>query len=253
MKDVIMDSAKDRSLHIVIGASSKIALAFIDKITKQNCNDVVISFSQNNLNFDSENIHHFTTCYSDESISNSVSNLQKVYLAEGIKIKTITFFNGQLHYDSHGPEKSIRQFDPSYASSLFNSNVITPMLWLKHLVKLLKRSDNCVVTALSARVGSIEDNELGGWYSYRSSKSALNMMMKSFAIELKRQSPNSTVLLFHPGTTDTPLSKPFQKNVPADKLFEPEFVAECLHNQIVESNTTDLITYLDWQGQSIKW
>jgi NAD(P)-dependent dehydrogenase (short-subunit alcohol dehydrogenase family) len=127
------------------------------------------------------------------------------------------------------------------------------MLWLKHLVKLLKRSDKCVITALSARVGSIEDNGLGGWYSYRSSKSALNMMMKSLAIELKRQSPQSTVLLFHPGTTNTPLSKPFQKNVPAGKLFTPEFVAECLYNQIAESNSNDLINYRDWQGQSIQW
>jgi NAD(P)-dependent dehydrogenase (short-subunit alcohol dehydrogenase family) len=79
------------------------------------------------------------------------------------------------------------------------------------------------------------------------------MMMKSFAIELKRQSPQSTVLLFHPGTTDTPLSKPFQKNVPAGKLFEPEFVAKCLFNRIVESNSNDLINYLDWQGQPIQW
>ena len=248
-----MDNAKDKSLHIVIGASSKIAIAFINRLTEQNPDDLVVSFSQNTLNFDSENIHHFTTNYSDESISDSVSTFQTAYSSESVRIKTITFFNGQLHSDLHGPEKSIRQFDPAYAQSLFNSNVITPMLWLKHLVKLLKRQDNCVVTALSARVGSIEDNGLGGWYSYRSSKSALNMMMKSFAIELKRQSPQSTVLLFHPGTTDTPLSKPFQKNVPAGKLFKPEFVAECLYNQIVESNNTDLITYLDWQGQSIKW
>ena len=248
-----MDNAKDKSLHIVIGASSKIALAFINKLTEQNPHDLVMSFSQKPLNFDSENIRPFTTDYSDESISDSVSTFQTAYLSETVRIKTITFFNGQLHSDLHGPEKSIRQFDPAYAQSLFNSNVITPMLWLKHLVKLLSRSDECVVTALSARVGSIEDNGLGGWYSYRSSKSALNMMMKSFAIELKRQSPQSTVLLFHPGTTDTPLSKPFQKNVPAGKLFEPEFVAECLYNQIVKSNSSDLINYLDWQGQSIQW
>lgn len=248
-----MDNAKDKSLHLVIGASSKIALAFINKLTEQNPADIVVSFSQNTLNFDCENIHHFTTNYADESISDSVSTFQTAYLSKSVRIKTITFFNGQLHYDSHGPEKSIQQFDPVYAQSLFNSNVITPMLWLKHLVKLLKRTDKCVVTALSARVGSIEDNGLGGWYSYRSSKAALNMMMKSFAIELKRQSPQSTVLLFHPGTTDTPLSKPFQKNVPAGKLFEPEFVAECLNKQIAELDSNDLINYLDWQGQSIQW
>ncbi|ALO44583.1 SDR family NAD(P)-dependent oxidoreductase [Pseudoalteromonas phenolica] len=248
-----MDNAKDKSLHLVIGASSKIALAFIKKLTEQNPTDVVVSFSQKTLKFNSENIHHFSTNYSDESISNSVSTFQNTYLSESVRIKTITFFNGQLHSDLYSPEKSIRQFDPAYAQALFNSNVITPMLWLKRLVKLLNRSDNCVVTALSARVGSIEDNGLGGWYSYRSSKSALNMMMKSFAIELKRQSPKSTVLLFHPGTTDTPLSKPFQKNVPDGKLFEPEFVAECLYKQVAESDNNDLINYLDWQGQSIQW
>lgn len=252
-----MDNVNASSLHIVVGASSKIALAFVDKLSQQHPADRILCFSQTYLKSDNPNIHHILTQYTDEQIAESVSKSivsnSDLHLLANFRVKTITFFNGQLHFDSNGPEKSIRQFDSAYAQALFNSNVIVPMLWLKHLIKFLKRSDECVVTALSARVGSIEDNGLGGWYTYRSSKSALNMMMKSFAIELKRQSPQSTVLLFHPGTTDTPLSKPFQKNVPAGKLFTPEFVADCLYKQIAESNKSDLINYLDWQGQSIQW
>ena len=89
------------------------------------------------------------------------------------------------------------------------------MIWLQQLTQLFSRTERTSVAVLSARVGSISDNELGGWYAYRSSKSALNMMLKCFAIEVKRRFRNVSVIVFHPGTTDTQLSKPFQANVPA--------------------------------------
>ena len=105
----------------------------------------------------------------------------------------------------------------------------------------------------SARVGSISDNRLGGWYSYRASKAALNMMIKTAAIELARRAKNIKLIAFHPGTTDTPLSKPFQKNVPENKLFSAEFVAKQLLD-IVENTPIDQSpSYLDWQGETINW
>lgn len=134
----------------------------------------------------------------------------------------------------------------------FKANVVTPMLWLQQLPKLnlVKTAQICV---FSARVASIEDNRLGGWFSYRGTKSALNMMVKTAAIELKRKHKHWQFLLFHPGTTDTPLSKPFQANVPAEKLFSPDFVAERLMH--IFANLTDdrVIHYLDWQGKHIDW
>lgn len=121
---------------------------------------------------------------------------------------------------------------------------------------LLTHKTQCTITALSARVGSINDNELGGWYTYRASKAALNMLFKTAAIELARRAKNTKLILFHPGTTDTELSKPFQKNVPAGKLFTPEFVAGQLFE--LTNNNPDLKlngepAYLDWQGSTIPW
>ena len=94
---------------------------------------------------------------------------------------------------------------------------------------------------------------LGGWYSYRASKAALNMMLKTATIELARRAKNIKIIAFHPGTTDTPLSKPFQKNVPANKLFSSDFVAQQLLQIVEESVIDGELSYLDWQGEAINW
>ena len=105
----------------------------------------------------------------------------------------------------------------------------------------------------SARVGSIEDNRLGGWYSYRASKAALNMMLKSTAIEFARRSKNIKLIAFHPGTTDTTLSEPFQKNVPVGKLFQPSFVAQQLLSILEDVSVDGRASFLDWKGNDIDW
>jgi NAD(P)-dependent dehydrogenase (short-subunit alcohol dehydrogenase family) len=128
-----------------------------------------------------------------------------------------------------------------------------PALWLKSLLKVLKGSQDCIVAALSARVGSIGDNHLGGWYAYRASKSALNMILKTAAIEYGRRAKNVKLIAFHPGTTDTELSKPFQAAVPKEKLFTPSFVAERLAMIMDEAVVDGELSYLDWKGQAIDW
>jgi NAD(P)-dependent dehydrogenase (short-subunit alcohol dehydrogenase family) len=127
------------------------------------------------------------------------------------------------------------------------------MLWLKHLTPVLTNKNSCKVVIFTARVGSISDNKLGGWYSYRASKASMNMLIKSASVELARRAKNIKLISFHPGTTDTELSKPFQKNVPKDKLFTCEFVANQLLT-IVENTTIDgEASFLDWQGKKIDW
>ena len=106
---------------------------------------------------------------------------------------------------------------------------------------------------LSARVGSINDNRMGGWYSYRASKAALNMLLKTAAIEYARRAKNVKLIAFHPGTTDTTLSKPFQKNIPEDKLFKPDFVARQLLMLVAKTPIDGTLSYLDWDHQSIDW
>jgi len=110
----------------------------------------------------------------------------------------------------------------------FRINTIGPALVAKHFLPLLSKDRKAVFAALSARVGSISDNRLGGWHAYRASKAALNMMIRTLSIELARQKPKALCVGLHPGTVDTDLSKPFQARVAKDKLFSPAHSARCL-------------------------
>ena len=118
-----------------------------------------------------------------------------------------------------GPEKSLRALDPAAMAQAFALNTIGPALIAKHLLPILARDRRAVFAALSARVGSITDNRLGGWHSYRASKAALNMVVRNCAIELGRSHPQAIAVTLHPGTVDTALSAPFQRGVAAQKLF----------------------------------
>lgn len=157
-----------------------------------------------------------------------------------------------LHKGSIQPEKKMSDFSVDSFLQIIQVNTVLPLLWLGQLEHLIQ-SKQLNVTILSARVASIGDNRLGGWYSYRGSKAALNMMVKTAAIELKRKHKQWQFLLFHPGTTDTALSKPFQRNVPEHKLFTPEFTAQCLLAVEKSLSPSETIHYLDWQGEQIPW
>ncbi len=135
---------------------------------------------------------------------------------------------GMLHDDSGGPERSLRDLDADRLARLFAINTIGPALVLKHFSPLLARDAPATIACISARVGSISDNRLGGWYGYRASKAALNQIVRTAAIELARSRPQAICVALHPGTVDTGLSKPFQRGVPAEKLFTPAYSAERL-------------------------
>lgn len=169
------------------------------------------------------------------------------------RLARVVICSGILHDSDKGPEKSLEQLDPAWMQTVFHANSITPMLWLQALAKGLGRKQHCVIAALSARVGSIGDNRLGGWYSYRASKAALNMLLQTAAVELARRAPSTKLIAFHPGTTDTALSRPFQGNVPAGKLFTPDFVADRLLAIMDEATADGTLSYLDWDGQRIDW
>jgi len=136
---------------------------------------------------------------------------------------------------------------------VLDTNTVVPALWLAGLVEPLRRSSGCVVAVLSARVGSIADNRLGGWYSYRASKAALNMVLQTAAVEYRRRARRVRLLAFHPGTTDTPLSVPFQRNVPEDKLFTPAFVAAQLLQIMDEREGEGEVEFVDWAGKAVPW
>jgi NAD(P)-dependent dehydrogenase (short-subunit alcohol dehydrogenase family) len=150
-------------------------------------------------------------------------------------------------------EKRIEDIDAGQMAELLHINSILPALWLQALLPVLKSSPRCILTVFSARVGSISDNHKGGWYSYRASKAALNMIVRTAAIEYARRAPGIKLLAFHPGTVDTLLSRPFQKNVAAEKLFTPEFVAQQLLTICAALPLDAEASYLDWAGEPITW
>lgn len=165
---------------------------------------------------------------------------------------------GLLHNDSHQPEKAVRQLDPEFFINNMKVNALPSLLIAKHIKPLLKASqpsetDPAIYATISARVGSISDNNLGGWYSYRMSKAALNMGMKTLSIEWSRSLKNVCVAVLQPGTVDTPLSKPFQANVAKDKLFAPRQCAVNLLQVLNGLTAEDTGCFKDWAGKSIAW
>jgi len=160
---------------------------------------------------------------------------------------------GVLHDTEHGPEKSIRRLDPAFFLKNMSVNALLTLLLAKHIQSKLKHGRPGVFAVVSARVGSIEDNRLGGWYSYRASKAALNMCIKTLAVEWKRTLPNVAVAALHPGTTDTALSEPFQQNVPAGKLFSPRYSTARLL-EVLDGLTADRSgEFRAWDGTRLPW
>jgi len=161
--------------------------------------------------------------------------------------------SGVLHDEVAGlrPEKRWTELRADSLARAFAINCSGPALAAKHFLPLLATGRRSVFAALSARVGSIGDNRLGGWYAYRASKAALNMMIRTLAIELERVNPSALCIGLHPGTVDTRLSAPFQSGVPAEQLFSPEQAARQLLSVISEAGPSDSGRVLAWDGQVI--
>ena len=132
-------------------------------------------------------------------------------------------------------------------------NSIGAVLLAKQVQPLLKHGDRAILATISAKVGSIGDNQLGGWYGYRASKAALNMLMKTTALEYKRTCPRAIVVNLHPGTTDTQLSQPFQRNVPPEKLFSVDRTVQQLLGVIAGLQESDSGEFFSWNGDRLPW
>jgi NAD(P)-dependent dehydrogenase (short-subunit alcohol dehydrogenase family) len=162
---------------------------------------------------------------------------------------------GVLHDGPAGlaPEKRLADVRASALAASFAVNAIGPLLLAKHFERLLAHRERAVYASISARVGSIGDNRLGGWYAYRGAKAAQNMFTKTLAVEWSRTRRNVVCVALHPGTTDTDLSRPFQANVPPEKLFAPERTVRQLLEVIDRLAPADTGSFLAWDGSRIPW
>ncbi len=160
---------------------------------------------------------------------------------------------GFLHGEGAGPEKNLRLLKSEFLLHCIRVNALPTLLLAKHFGAALKRSPAPLLAAISARVGSIEDNRLGGWYSYRISKAALNMALKTLSIEWKHSHPRGCVAALHPGTNDTALSKPFQRNVAPEQLFDPAYTADAFVTLLGGLEPAKSGRFWAWDGSEIPW
>ncbi len=163
----------------------------------------------------------------------------------------IVVTTGLLHEGERGPEKSMAALDADWLMRQYAINAIGPALIAKHFLPLMPKTGRCVFAVLSARVGSIGDNKLGGWYGYRAAKAGLNQLIRTIAIEERRRNDRAIVVGLHPGTVDTGLSKPFQANVRADQLFAADRAAVQLLDVIEGLKAPDSGRLFDWEGKEI--
>ena len=171
--------------------------------------------------------------------------------ATGLPLRLVFNAAGVLHDGDLAPEKTFRDIDPTHLQRSFAVNATGPMLLMKHLLPLLSANGKSVFATLSAKVGSIGDNSLGGWYAYRASKAALNQFVKTAAIELKRRRPQAVCVALHPGTVDTGLSSPFSKS--GLDVQTPETAARDLIAAIDECTPEQSGGFFDRFGEPLPW
>jgi NAD(P)-dependent dehydrogenase (short-subunit alcohol dehydrogenase family) len=187
----------------------------------------------------------------DESgIAAAAARVSKL-VEQGRPLRLLVDATGFLHGHGFEPEKSWRQLDAAHMAHAFAVNAIGPALLMKHFLPLLPRSGKAVFATLSAKVGSIGDNRLGGWYSYRASKAALNQLVHTAAIELARHKPQAICVALHPGTVDTPLSSRFAKS--GLEVQTPDEAAGRLLKVIDGLSAADTGGFFNHHGESLPW
>ena len=179
-------------------------------------------------------------------------------LAKSLKVKqpelnVIINCTGILHDDTIDPERSWRHLDMDTMQKVFAVNTFGVALAVRYLLPLLPRHERAIFASLSARVGSIGDNQLGGWYSYRASKAAQNMVIRTGAIEAKRSRPRLLCVTLHPGTVKTALSDPFTQRKPEDQLFSSDQSSEYLIEVLGNLTAKDSGYHYAWDGERIPW
>lgn len=233
---------------VIFGASGGIGKAFTSLIAKNYPAAQIFAFSQNPVSFVENNILTEIIDYTSEDSIESALNVIRQYTSV---IDLVFVANGILYDQNFMPEKSLNHLSREQFMKVFEINTIFPALVAKYFVPYLNKNNISIFAALSARVGSISDNLLGGWYSYRISKSALNMVIRNISIEIKRKNKNAIIVGLHPGTVDTNLSKPFLKTIEPSKLFTPEYSSKCLLHVIENLQIENSGKCFAWDGKEI--
>ena len=225
---------------VVIGASGGIGGAFERALIEEGGHDAVHGFARSRTGDQHLDLEDQATIVAAAA-----------RIAAGPPVEMLLIATGLLHDADRGPEKAFRDLDPAWLARTYAVNTIGPALVLKHFLPLMPKTGKPVFAALSARVGSIGDNRMGGWHGYRASKAALNMIVRNASIEAKRRNDRAIVVALHPGTVDTALSKPFQSGVAPGKLFDADRAALQLLDVIEGLGVADSGKMFAWDGVEV--
>jgi NAD(P)-dependent dehydrogenase (short-subunit alcohol dehydrogenase family) len=235
---------------VVVGSSGGIGGALVAALANDERIGNIFALSRSPTDAGSASVKPFPINISDEASVAAAAS----HCSESGPIDLVVVATGMLHKgDQLQPEKRMRDLNAEAMAEVFRVNTIAPAMIAKHFLPRMRRDGKSAFAAISARVGSIGDNRLGGWASYRASKAALNMLVKTLSIEHARTHPDGIVVALHPGTTDTALSKPFQRNVPDGKLFSPQYSAERLLHVIEGLTSEDTGGFFAWNGDPIEY
>ena len=236
---------------VVIGCSGAIGKALVEVLISRFPDARIYGFSRaaslHSLEDKTDKYQEARIDYDDETSIAKCAALA----AETGPLDLVIVATGILHQGEITPEKSLKDVSAKKMMALYQANCITPSLLAKHFIPQLNKQSTSGFAALSARVGSISDNGLGGWYAYRASKAALNMVIKNAGIETARRNKSAIIVGLHPGTVDSDLSKPFQANVPAGKLFCPLDSANYLLDTLLTLTPNQTGKCFAWDGQEI--
>lgn len=240
---------ENTSNALVLGAGGAMGQALVRNFLDDGRIDQVVAISRGGAKIQHPRLHWIHIEYQETDMAAAVDSLAEF---KG-SFSKVCICHGILHNEKMFPEKRMEDISVEMMQTIFHANTVVPSLWLKLLRKLLAGTIDCKVACFSARVGSTGDNRLGGWYSYRASKAALNSLMKTFSIEYARRAKNIKLIAFHPGTVNSAMSKPFHGTVPEGKLFEPDYVATCL-SQVMDKMLVDgQLSYVDYAAKPIAW
>jgi NAD(P)-dependent dehydrogenase (short-subunit alcohol dehydrogenase family) len=229
---MIAENEDQRDRVVVVGAGGGIGRALADRAAARG---EVIRLSRPAIDVDDE------------------ATIAAAADAAGDGLSHVIVAAGLLHRDGAGPERDWRQISADWMVESFKVNTVLPALVAKHFLPRLRRDAPALFAVLTARVGSIGDNRLGGWHSYRASKAAANQLVRTLSVELRRKNPAACIVALHPGTVDTGMSKPFQRNVAPERLFTPEASAAHLWAVMDGLGPADSGGFRAWDGAEISW
>jgi NAD(P)-dependent dehydrogenase (short-subunit alcohol dehydrogenase family) len=245
---------------LIVGANGGIGLGFVKALMARDNFTKIYGTYRDRAN--AEELLTLSQKNPDKLVCLNIDLTDETQIADAVKqistevdtLNLVLYCAGILHQGNIQPEKSLKQIVPENLLDYFQINSIGAVLLAKYLMPLYRNNlDKSIFACISAKVGSIGDNRLGGWYGYRASKAALNMFVKTIAIEYSRRCPKTIVVALHPGTTDTRLSKPFQKNVPPEKLFTVEYTVERLMTVLANLKSEDSGEFFSWDGSRLPW